>query len=627
MLQEDLTEFSILRKVVPPFLEVANYYLGESIEAQAARAKVERHTGPLGPSEPFHGEVYTRLLLLDELINKSTSSSSYVYHDATGAVQKLLTTLERLAKVGDGEKTSSYPKLHAIIVKWEEECESDEHSETDGEESRLWKDIRLACPKVYLRRELRDNLDAAYNALTTEFAASKEDNAHDIVSQAASETQIPIPSAGARASMEPSITEWTQAGTAARAIKTIYQFLEQRWGCSCPIPHAGIKVSFVTTQHEVTQETIGSFYFEKEQLHTWRSAEIRLGVEHNERVRFSDAAEPLSRTSNQQTERSMHVESLCETLHNTQTRLSLIATRSGLLQETLSPIRTCFGEDVHGGSAVSISHLVRSLTYAGADLKERMILAVLLAYAYLHLSGGPWWPDDRITPDVWFFTTPNEPLPNLRRPYFSALIQTSTAEGANIEVPAFMKGLNKHKPSLLVLGKLLMELFVGHPVSWLPNARGEKYIYDAIRESQCNRMGGLYAAAVEACIKDVDEALSKGGSFEKNEASRAAFLSRVIDKLETIVEVRYGSMNVLMESNALQKSIPTAPADESSDMRTSPWQAKTITSRITELRGRSKPDDDVQQPMIAVGLVPPVTTNLCCLHDDNGKEERLDLLE
>jgi hypothetical protein len=163
------------------------------------------------------------------------------------------------------------------------------------------------------------------------------------------------------------------------------------------------------------------------------------------------------------------------------------------------------------------------------DERDRMMLAVYLAYAYLHLGGGDWWPHttyssvmipnkiEADSPPLVFFAASllqdledyerhiAEPQPNIMDQMFG---------------PAL--------PTLVALARLFYGLYIGRPVTW-----------DAMILEMHLRRGESFATnfreVLAGCMelsKKTDESLS----VRENVSKRKLYVKSVIIPLEGIVQ-------------------------------------------------------------------------------------------
>lgn len=166
--------------------------------------------------------------------------------------------------------------------------------------------------------------------------------------------------------------------------------------------------------------------------------------------------------------------------------------------------------------------------------RHRFALALRLSYDYLFLSGGPWWPYDRVSDDrassVCFFDVENTPEDAIQRPFFTS----SFADVANADtVPHVLQLYNKYMPSLPVFGKLLLELVTGRYVDW-----GE--LDHELKVYSTKMCGTEVVSAVKACLSmGNDKTLREGGLISQDRRLRDHFLNEVVLTIQRVVRVGY----------------------------------------------------------------------------------------
>jgi hypothetical protein len=90
-------------------------------------------------------------------------------------------------------------------------------------------------------------------------------------------------------------------------------------------------------------------------------------------------------------------------------------------------------------------------------------------------------------------------------------------------------GINAARSSLPAFGKLLLEIFVGHELSW-----DKGRLDDALKTCRKDMIGQCWARAIDACIGS--DVLKRPGSFCQPGEMRDYFVLRVIKSLQWVLE-------------------------------------------------------------------------------------------
>lgn len=167
--------------------------------------------------------------------------------------------------------------------------------------------------------------------------------------------------------------------------------------------------------------------------------------------------------------------------------------------------------------------------------KHRMSVALVLAYAYLHLGGGSWWPYDKKpilhSPDIAC-----EDMPPSRLIFFSPNFsrQSNSQQSASEEeLPHVLKMFNADMPSLPAFGKLLLELFVGQSITW----EGLNRSLDRARDMP---LATEILEAVSTCLATGTDKTFKCGATIRNDTNlRAHFVKCVVMPIQYVLRVGY----------------------------------------------------------------------------------------
>jgi hypothetical protein len=162
------------------------------------------------------------------------------------------------------------------------------------------------------------------------------------------------------------------------------------------------------------------------------------------------ACNPSTTPSRPSPGRDVDSQSFCELLQKAQTHKSSlqIMFESGKLWQKMSkPLRL----QIRDQTDISLQSLLGNSQ--GWRLREKSILAVVLAHAALHCSEGPWLRADWSKEHVSFFKKDDAQQPDLSRPFLQMDFTEQTVTDEEDEM--FMMHSN---PALLSLGVLLLEI-------------------------------------------------------------------------------------------------------------------------------------------------------------------------
>lgn len=175
-------------------------------------------------------------------------------------------------------------------------------------------------------------------------------------------------------------------------------------------------------------------------------------------------------------------------------------------------------------------------------LREKSILAVVLAHAVLHCSEGPWLRADWSKEHVSFFKKDGTQQVDLSRPFLTVDFREQTATNDN-ETDFFMPHSN---PALLSLGILLLEITKGEGIEthWLrddlidgvhPNDNTNLTTALRLLESSDGDLVVGYRKAVKACL---DWETVNGDQENENLTKR--MYETIVEPLERELEHGFG---------------------------------------------------------------------------------------
>ena len=252
--------------------------------------------------------------------------------------------------------------------------------------------------------------------------------------------------------------EWHPAAEYFGSVEGVQGLLMSHLCCDCDVQHQAL-VSFSLPcrlrQGESAQPVARCCTCFQGQEGAWHQAEVQVDLAAKERrARFQDASihdrpEPLLWQS---------LGSFCQRFSNTSESLILVAKQNRLLE--LTPQSNTF--QTSPTDMISLRDWIMrggSSFLTNTNEIDRLALAILMAYAYLHLSGSVWWPDHKLEPDIWFSGGPSPESRFLRQPFLTLDLPSQFAEGAvEDKVDALING---KRPSLPAFGKMLLEIWTG----------------------------------------------------------------------------------------------------------------------------------------------------------------------
>jgi hypothetical protein len=184
---------------------------------------------------------------------------------------------------------------------------------------------------------------------------------------------------------------------------------------------------------------------------------------------------------------------------------------------------------------VSLEAILHGST--GLRLREKRILAVALAKTVLQLSEGPWLRKRWTPAQISFFETTQSAI-NFERPYLSTLFKEENTDDAD----SVLDSQSIHAiPSLLSLGKLLLEIDRGRPIETspldltdgkFPNANTEltatmRFFKEASEDFYID-----YKRAIKACLEPTFLRVDQTGGLEDEEVRQLVY-EHVVVPLET----------------------------------------------------------------------------------------------
>jgi hypothetical protein len=177
----------------------------------------------------------------------------------------------------------------------------------------------------------------------------------------------------------------------------------------------------------------------------------------------------------------------------------------------------------------SLRHLLSSMDppfKAVFNPVETVRLGVTLAYIYLYTGETIFWQVGTDEPDFWF----NEVIRGSAHQNLVPFVQYRSEARSSATTPPLEESMNKQRPSLPALGKLLLEIWIGSVVHW-------EDVPARLDECRKNIGGEYWALAVETCVWGSEDAvLKEEGVLQKSPMMRAEFVRRVIKSMQWILE-------------------------------------------------------------------------------------------
>jgi hypothetical protein len=253
-------------------------------------------------------------------------------------------------------------------------------------------------------------------------------------------------------------------------------------------------------------------------------------------VRFEeDAGDSLSVSPSVSPGRDIETESLCALLQQAQTnraKLQIVLENGKLWQKRSrsSDLRIQNQKDIPLKTLL-VDKICRW------NLRDKRILAVVLAHAVLHCSEGPWLKDNWSKEHVSFFKKDSKTEPDLSRPFLTIDFGESTL-GKSDNDHLFM---THSYPALLALGILLLEIHLSVPIE-------SRYAEEDLIDGQPNENTNLttavrllqhsdgevyegYRDAVKACLN-----WNAASSEWADEEKRKRMYETIVEPLERELE-------------------------------------------------------------------------------------------
>lgn len=504
----------LLRQTTGILSHAARYYV-ESQSEKAAKAR-ELVGRPSPGRKAFHAALLSRLSFLDQALNSRQILDDC--DDAWDSVHKVLETFDTLVYTKDNGKSSVYQRdigyssLHALHTVYLTQRRAGRRRQNLGYRKCLF------CPEVDMRARLLSDVFNCSKALVSQ---SSESVIEDVLPAAETVSERNVP---------PSML---QHATRIREI------LKQYWACDCDDRHEEVKIAFTACPKRGTdrihENVVGCYrlYWPKLRsadhtacLPALNLLDIKAKTdERSRKVRFADE-QGIPASHGTRLAPARVCKTVCEAVNSFEGNCVIQTNEETLRSFTVNP-----GEFPSAGHSV---YSLRTVLSPGSRIRltkrERAIMAVTLAYTYLHLSDTEWWPRSEVLPDFWYLCDHNGLKAGL--PFLLLNAPSDTQNGAG----TIERWINPARPSLPAFGKLLLEIWNGGPLSW-----GSE-LDAALAECKADWVGPHWLCAAMACLEE--SGLKEKGILRHSDSMRSTYVLKVIQSLQYLCE---GLMQVSMD--------------------------------------------------------------------------------
>lgn len=496
-------EVDLLRAILPLLIEVAQFY----VEKRKVVTRLQsRSRNPATKS--FHTSIYADLKLLYIVLPKTLDLKPEALERARIAFAAFLSVLdEDFVEPSDGASVASSDPVswHSseevriyLLVGSALQAQSGylelrgllNHLESHGEsltgEARLqWltRQIHLRKPRSDAKQSITECVRRCREAIVTKDLVGAEECYERFRYEA-----------------------WSGANILCANLKTMHDKLLQDWRCECKPSHADAKFSMLWSGRA------GRVVYPSSK--GWISVTLELGDHHPRHT--PGRREPT----------------FCDNLEHLSIKQSMPGICAAAARLDLAEENVVLSHPGECGPPMSLDTVLEERTLNTVELRERLIFALLLAYLYLHLSGGPWWPHFRlqgkgVQSNIWFLRNAlgrdtNVPL----------LTAPASVHATSVYVPYVYRALNEYMPSLPLFGKTLFELILGRRV-----------ILDRIEEElasyRAKTHGEIIVEVIRACLGFENMTFRTGERLDESERLRTAFNSKVIKRLQHLLVAAY----------------------------------------------------------------------------------------
>jgi hypothetical protein len=324
--------------------------------------------------------------------------------------------------------------------------------------------------------------------------------------------------------------EWAEVGEAFRFVERLHDTLEH-WNCDCfaGMSHRHAKFAFDLGPVGRHGSVAGTMFYPSLDKNTriWRRAHLEFQDDSGSPTLRS----PTYRTAFTPGERASKLSDLCGLLEHIAVRgEGAFKLTAGAPKLCDVPTHASVFQDLSAtsdSSFVDCYNLPQPQRLLKMSSKRRMSVALVLAYAYLHLGGGSWWPYME-KPNLHSQDIDGEGLPPSRLVLFSPNFSRQ-----NEELPYVLTAFNADMPSLPAFGKLLLELFVGQSVNW-------DELNSKMERAKEEMLATEILQAVSTCLATgTDKTFKGGGTVREDERLRTHFVNGVVIPIRYVLRVGY----------------------------------------------------------------------------------------
>ncbi|KAF4625406.1 hypothetical protein G7Y89_g12760 [Cudoniella acicularis] len=536
----------LLAAVVPEFLKLATFFTGDSEAAFLARQGLEK--------EAFYAKLHVEFKSLEETLlawDPDIDIPEPIERTLVHALDVLESRFVKIQYQQHRSQRTKYQRLQDLRRRVEQDGDNVIHVEE------LRELINLADRRKKHRTHMVNRLTMCSADLGALFRKAR-----------IRRPKLPEHAIRAGSVFEPVQGELpTLPSSQIRDHATLlHEILAQNWKCNGHIPHTETKLRLATHRTNTNEARFElAFCCAANASLTWQESEVRLVPKtshkavaitsmqaRSKEVTFSLPPKGSPRPAVKGEDR-WPVEGICKLMTNVSTRTSC---RLKLLVEEdelwyLNPASAT--EDIQRKQPVSLKdflNLDSPIPFDRAKKRDRFILQVILANAFLHFYNGPWLLRSWNKTDICFYQAKAHGTPDITRPYLSTKCQPleklCDGEDRSLQVHPY--------PGILALGILLLEIELGRPIenersSDNPN-NADVFHIDADRPvamemlEECTDDSSIdFVNAVKACLDDqtfTDE-FGRNASFDDLNFRQRIF-ELIVKPLEESLQKVFGQL-------------------------------------------------------------------------------------
>ena len=555
--------FLLLQQTTNILEQAAGFFVRSNSKAAIKARELIDRTGP--GHRPFHAEIHASLGELQKSIRpwKRTTALDHAQDgikQALGSFEALIRAVNT-AQGTDGPPEHAYAGLHSLRSMYDLDTKTSKRRPKP-----LGFRKYLCCPTVEMRMRLKNDIKACSQLLSR---GPEADGSADILSELETIYERPVPSS------------MLDHATRVRDV------LLRHWDCTCGEEHHDVKLAFTASPRRaaaaLNDDLVGCYrlYWPVESssehtrsmplLHLIRGPSTDASSTSNVRkksrkrtVRFADTDGGEESAAESEITSVETFSTICDAVHLNsgecvvradEETVGSFAVTSDLVSKSASPLLSLR------------ALLVPGTPWTQKDMPpiQRVIMALALVYAYLHLSDTAWWPRHEVVPDFWFMNKASKHgleagLPFLSLNFCPANPSKTTTEG----------WINPVRPSLPALGKLLLEIWKGAQLNW------GKELEAAVAECELDYVGKYWLCAINACLGK-ESALKEDGALHNTTHLRSVFVLKVVKSLQWLFEkcLRSSFDSVFPAPEPLTPSGPPQVSRTGSKSRTIPTRPST----------------------------------------------------